>query len=88
MLLMGLYYLSIDSKKEAINILYRCISEFPEFYKSYLYLGNILINEDLDESRRLFHLSLKYASSYDEVYIVKQSLVLIEIHEYIKINKE
>ncbi|WUR02880.1 mitochondrial import receptor subunit (Tom70) [Vairimorpha necatrix] len=84
LLLMGLYYLSINNKKEAINILYSCISQYSSYFKAYLYLGNILINDDLEESRRLFNKGVRYSSNYDEVYIIKQSLLLIEVHEYIK----
>lgn len=87
LLLTALYAISIDKKKDAIEILYRSISEYSSYFKSYLYLGNILINDDLNECRKLFNTSLQYCCNSDEVFIVKQSLILIEVHEYIKENK-
>jgi tetratricopeptide (TPR) repeat protein len=83
LLFISLYYLTMNDKDTSLEVLRKSLKEYPSFYKSYLYLGNLLINDDMEESRDLFERSLEYCTCYEEVYVSKQALLLIEVHEYI-----
>lgn len=83
-LIKALFYIEINKKDVSIDILKNSIQTYPTFFKSYLYLGNLLM-EDLDECENMFKKGLQYCNTYNELLVCNQALMFVEIERHIKL---
>lgn len=86
-LIRALFYLEINKKEVSINILKNSIKKYPTFFKSYLYLGNLLM-DNLEECENVFFDGMQYCCTYNELLVCQQAIMFVEIEKHTKIYEK